>query len=116
MKLFYKYRITEFEIQAEIFMHLKNLWYQVRWEIFDKTIKEMSDNKKWFRQSRFDILVFKNNIAAIIIEVKRTWRSIWKKTRQLEKYEMYNLPILYFNDLNKKDDLVKNINKILSRK
>jgi hypothetical protein len=25
MKLFYKYRITEFEIQAEIFMHLKNL-------------------------------------------------------------------------------------------
>jgi len=110
-----KEQITEFEIQAELYMLLKNKWFIVRWEIVDTEIRKHTNNEKWFRQSRFDLVVFEWDEAKVIIEVKRPWKHFNKWTRQYKKYKMYNLPILCFNDLSKINDIIKFVYEIINK-
>lgn len=94
MNIKYPNKLSEFEIHSDLYNKLKSLWFDVRWEVIDTSIKEISKNKKWFRKSRFDLVIFKNKIATHIIEVKNSKKHTMN-TRQNIKYSMYNLPILY---------------------
>lgn len=90
----YPDKLSEFEIHSELYNKLKLLWFDVRWEVTDTSIKKYCKNKKWFRKSRFDLVIFKDKTATHIIEVKNS-KNHTMNTRQNIKYSMYNLPILY---------------------
>ena len=103
------YKVTEFELQAELYMYLKNKWLEVRWEIVDTYIKQETLNRKWYRQCRFDLVIFNNWVWKVIIEVKKPWKDINKNTRQNMKYKMYNLPLLYINNSKNIENIYKEV-------
>ena len=104
-----KQQVTEFEIQAYLYNELLKRGYEVRWEIVDTSISKELWNKKWFRQSRFDLVIFKEWVAKIIIEVKKPWKKFTLNTRQYSKYKLYWLPIMYFNEYEQLDEILPKI-------
>jgi hypothetical protein len=83
-------RPTEFEMQAELYFHLKRLGLDVRGEVWASHDKE---------GSFFDLVVFRGEHGAVIIEVKNCPSGalrFGKKTRQREKYGKYDLPIVFY--------------------
>jgi len=102
-------RKTEFELQAELYNTLKGLRYEVRGEVgaeFDGL------------GSRLDLVVFVNDHAAVIIEVKDTphMEVVFggKKTRQRLKYEMYGIPVLYYTPDFTEAEMVRKVHDALA--
>lgn len=93
-------RISEFEIQAELYNELKQQGLNVRGEVKAK-------------QSRLDIVVFnEQNKAVCIIEVKsqKKERATQRKYKRVQKYEdLFKLPVL--TCLNRKQ-INETVNKV----
>lgn len=83
-------KVSEFEMQAELYFRLKRLGFDVRGEVTAMYQGE---------RSMFDLVVFVNNQGAVIIEVKNSRADALrygKKTRQNRKYKAYDLPLVYY--------------------
>lgn len=82
---------SEFEVQAEIYSILKNLGYDIRGEV--------STNYN----ARFDLVVFENQTARCLIEVKKNRmienipkrRSNLYRRKQFKKYSNFGIPLIY---------------------
>lgn len=72
----YPKKTSEFEIHSSIFNKLKALGYDVRGEV-------TFINKNGGRNARFDLVIFKNKNAILIIEVKRSFR---RKPVKVDRY------------------------------
>jgi hypothetical protein len=107
MIITYPDKLTEFDIQSKICSFLINSWYDVKWEI---TVRNCS-KIRWQKQCRFDLVIFKDKIAKIIIEVKN-WS--WKiSKRQIIKYYKFWLPVFSFNENDSLDYILLKIKEIL---
>jgi hypothetical protein len=93
MKIKYPKKVSEFEIQAELYSLLKDEeGYDVRGEV------RVDDRKqpKGYRQCRFDLVVYEDKVAKFIIEVKdRKPKNFNKNTRQFKKYSSFGIPLFY---------------------
>jgi len=103
MTIKYPNRVREFEVQAQLYFALRNCGFDARGEVTAK-----ADNG---RNCRFDIAVFDNTQQCVaIIEVKAHTRDRKpKKTRQLEKYESFGLPVYLCRNLHDIDPIVGKI-------
>lgn len=90
--------ICEFVLEPEVFSEsdthcylwgeLRRLGYNVRSEVKVKTSQGKS--------VRFDLVIFKNNLAEHIIEVKGDRRknvSNWENTKQGSTYKKFGIPV-----------------------
>jgi hypothetical protein len=92
MEINYPNKNSEFDIQSKICNYIIKKGYDIKWEI---TIRNCS-NIKGQRQCRFDLVVFKDKIAKLIIEVKN-WN--WKiSKRQILKYSKFWIHIVCYNE------------------
>ncbi len=86
---------TEFEIQAYLYVRLRDMGFNVRGEVRFSDKSEV----KGRRQCRFDIVIYdKHNKPIEIIEVKSAKnpeRVNCETTRQAIKYKMFNMPLTY---------------------
>jgi len=104
MEIQYPEKQSEFEIQATLFNKLVSLGYDVRGEV---TYRDLSA-KKGFKQSRFDVVLFKDKKAILIIEVKNYKKENFE-TRQDIKYRGFGIDVVYLSSLEGIDDLVSYI-------
>lgn len=94
---------SEFEIQAELFFALKNEGFSVRGEVSAK-----NESGK----SIFDLVVFVDDQAEIIIEVKNSPHLALvngKRTKQAKKYNSYGLAVIYHTSLHSVEETVAKI-------
>ncbi|MCK5600442.1 type I restriction enzyme HsdR N-terminal domain-containing protein [Candidatus Pacearchaeota archaeon] len=82
-KIYYPDRVSEFELQAQLYYELKKNRINARGEVKAKN-------------SRLDLVIYnEHNKAIAIIEVKSRKKIVVKKYRQVAKYkELFNLPII----------------------
>lgn len=98
---------SEFELQSELFTELKRLGFNVFGEV-----PAILNGKK----SHFDLVVFEGDQAAVIIEVKNSpCRAIvyGKKTRQMEKYKAYGIPVVVHTTLHTVEKTASKIQQIV---
>ena len=97
-KIPYPARTSEFEIQAELFRGLKQSGYDVRGEV-----KVPCNRETCTKGARFDLVVFKDKQAAVLIEVKSRLTSRGHKpimqTKQYQRYIRFGLPVIYCTNL-----------------
>ena len=107
MKIEYPIFISEFDTQAELCSRLKGLGYDVRGEVRLTDISQ----QKGYREFRFDLVVFKEKEAKIIIEVKRNSKKegFNYNTRQFKKYSLFNIPLIYCFGIEDIEDTIKKI-------
>lgn len=102
-KVFFPDRLSEFEIQSDVYQALKKKGFNVRGEVKAKS-------------SRLDLVVFdKNDGARCIIEVKSRERVRKKprKYRRVQKYEeLFNLPVIVCMNGSQIEQTVKEVEKI----
>lgn len=94
---------SEFEMQAELYFHLKKEGFDVRGEVPAKSL--------WQRSS-FDLVVFFGDYGAVIIEVKNTphWNLVQgKRTAQRVKYERFELPVIYYTTVTPLDSVLSQV-------
>lgn len=99
----YPVKKSEFEIQAEVYNYLKNQNIDVRGEVNMRDI----NGKKGFKQFRFDLVVFQEKKAVLIIEVKSPGHRVERfcNTRQFKKYSALNVGLLVINTFGDKEKL-----------
>jgi len=98
-------RKSEFELQAELFFALKEAGFYVRGEV-----SALNQGKK----SIFDLVVFVDGKAEIIIEVKNTPHLALlcgKQTKQAQKYKTYGLAVIYHTSLHSIIETVEKVKK-----
>jgi hypothetical protein len=102
-KVVYPQRLSEFEVQSDIYQELKKKGFNVKGEVKAKN-------------SRLDIVVFDdNNTAKCIIEVKsrERVRKTPRKYRRVEKYEeLFNLPVIVCMNASQVESTVKQVEDI----
>lgn len=86
-------KISEFEVQAWLFASLKDVGINVRGEVIVHTGLNISG----YKVARFDLVVFKEGKAAMIIEVKDKMprKGVNQDSRQFKKYSSFGLPLYY---------------------
>lgn len=85
---------SEFEIQAWLYSALQSAGFNVRGEVFAKT----GENRRGFKNARFDLVIFRNGIPQMIIEVKDKPTANGKinySGRQYKKYSAFGIPLAY---------------------
>lgn len=100
---------TEFELQALLYFKLKQFGLNVRGEVRAKYKG---------RGSQFDLVVFANGHAAVIIEVKDSPHKEvleGKQTRQSMKYAEYGIPVIYFTTIVSAEEVIKEVLQIVGR-
>lgn len=103
----YPKKYSEFEYHAKLFFALKGLGYDVRGEV---------SSKFKGRKSVFDLVVFNQGGAAVIIEVKNSPHEALvngKKTRQSEKYKEYGIPLLFYTSTIPIEDVLARVESIV---
>jgi hypothetical protein len=102
-KVFYPQRLSEFEVQSDIYQGLKKKGFNVRGEVKAK-------------KSRLDIVVFDdNNTARCIIEVKsrKRERKLTRKYKRVIKYEeLFNLPVIVCTNSSQIEQTLKRVEDI----
>jgi len=101
---------SEFELQAELFSALKTAGYLVRGEVSARL-----NGKK----SIFDLVIFKEDKAVVIIEVKDSpHRAVvyGKKTKQSMQYKAYNLPVIYHTTIHSVQQTLARIERVLAER
>ena len=98
-------KISEFEVQSDLYQELKKLGFNVKGEVKAK-------------YSRLDIVVFDNlNNARIIIEVKSRLRprATIRKYKRVQKYEeLFNLPVLVCINHDQIDETIKKVKELFN--
>ena len=102
-----KDRISEFEVQSDLYQQLKQLGFNVRGEVKAKF-------------SRLHIVVFNNNnIAKCIIEVKsrKRERAAPRKYKRVQKYEeLFRLPVITCINRTQINDTINQVKGIINAK
>jgi hypothetical protein len=102
-------RVQEFEYQARLMNKLIENKIEVR-----GNVSAVKNGKK----SIFDLVVFKGDDPVFILETKNTNHKALlygKKSKQIEKYQEYGLPILICTPLVDEDFIIRIIKKSLSK-
>lgn len=98
-------RISEFEIQSDLYQELKQQGFDVRGEVKAK-------------QSRLDIVVFNEQKKAVcIVEVKsqKKERTTQRKYKRVAKYEeLFKLPVLTCLNRNQITEIVNEVKGIIN--
>lgn len=81
---------SEFEIHAELYSKLIKESLDARGEVKWLTGR----TQKGWKECRCDIVIFKNKIARVIVEVKRVKKDR-NGSRQQMKYSLSGVPLLY---------------------
>ncbi|MDE1999729.1 MAG: hypothetical protein KGI52_12460 [Burkholderiales bacterium] len=87
--------VSEFEVQAEIWARLKGLGIDVRGEV--KARAPFDGCKKHHVTCRFDLVVYQESKAVLIIEVKSgkvRHKDGFDETRQGTRYPCFGLPVV----------------------
>jgi len=100
-------KLSEFEMQATLWVELKRLGYDVRGEV----------PATWRgTKSHFDLVIFVGGQGALIIEVKNSRADAirhGKKTRQTAKYRDYGLPLVFYTSATPLESVIEQINQHL---
>lgn len=101
MKICYPKKQSEFEIHSRLFQKLLDDGFDARAEVLyiDKKAP------KGYRQCRFDIVIFENQVATKIIEVKNYVKTNFD-TRQDKKYSAFGLEIIYCTSIESIEDVI----------
>lgn len=86
---------SEFEIQAYLFAKLKAAGFDVRGEV---QVHGMFGLRKAKASCRFDIVIYENGVATLIIEVKArvvNHKSTVDDTRQGKRYTTFGVPVWF---------------------
>lgn len=100
---------SEFELQAELYFRLKMLGLDVRGEVPSTYQKQ---------RSFFDLVVFRGDFGAVIIEVKNGDAVDFlhgKHTRQRVKYSKYGLPLVIYTTATKIQAVIDEVQHHLSQ-
>jgi len=87
-------KCSEFEVQAWLYSALQAAGFNVRGEVVTKT----GLSQRGFKVARFDLVIFRNGVPQMIIEVKDKPRSdgqINVEGRQYKKYTAFGIPLAY---------------------
>jgi hypothetical protein len=100
---------SEFELQAELYFELKRKGLDVRGEV---------PSRLNGRKSIFDLAIFVNKQAAVIIEVKNSPCLALlngKQTRQAKKYNDYGLPVIFHTSIHSINETVERVLNALQK-
>jgi DNA-binding MurR/RpiR family transcriptional regulator len=91
-------RITEANIQAEFY-------HQCRLKGVECYLEYKHE------QSRFDAIIIKNNDVVLIVEFKsyKTDKKGKTKTKQLDKYRQYGIPVLLITRMNQIEQVIASL-------
>ena len=98
---------SEFEMQADLYFALKRLGYEVRGEVPSRF-----EGKRCI----FDLVIFRGEHAAIIIEVKNSPHLgvlYGKKTKQSVAYSLYEIPLVFFTTATPMEAVIEKIQKLM---
>jgi hypothetical protein len=103
--IYYPNRLSEFEIQSDIYQRIKQSGLEVKGEVKAKN-------------SRLDLVVYDaNNNAICIIEVKSRARArtTEKKYKRVQKYEqLFNLPVIVCTHPSQIEQTVNKVKELLN--
>ena len=107
-------KLSEFEIQAELYYRIKELGFNIRGEVSCFYSENRVTNK-----ARFDLLVLdKDNNPKLIIEVKKRSQlnlSI-RESKQMEKYKITGLECIYCLGQSNIDNCINNVIDYMDRR
>ena len=83
---------SDFDVQAFVWCELRSRGYTVRGEVSSSFVTEVNGKK---RGARFDLVVYKEETAILIIEIKgvKTVENPFTNTIQGTKYPTYGVPV-----------------------
>jgi hypothetical protein len=104
--------ITEFDIQAELFVKLKNDGFYVEGDRRYHSGNQRVFPKMYNLICRFDIVVYRHNKAIAIIETKRPdiAKTQTLDTYQGVKYRQFGVPVVQFYDIADYQKLIEFLN------
>lgn len=109
----YPARTSEFEIQAELFQDLKQLGYDIHGEV-----PTSWNRRTGTKGARFDLVIFRNKRAAVLIEVKSHLAGRSHKpttqTKQYQRYSQYGLPVIYCTNLTQIEETIAKVECIFA--
>lgn len=100
-------KLSEFDIQADLYSDLKKLGYIVGGEVSAKTS---------LGKIRIDIVVFKRGSATVLIEVKDSeYLTLLngKQSRQIRKYKDCEIPFILYTTTIPKEVVIEIVHKIM---
>lgn len=86
----YPLKPSEFEVQASLYNALKNAGLDVRGEVKVKGRPEYGIN---YRGARFDLVVYRDQVPVILIEVKKS-QNAKSNTNQLTRYRKWGYRVM----------------------
>ena len=111
----YPSRLTEFESHALIYNYLRGVLAGSGYTVHCDVKAECSTTISRRKGCRFDLVIFSpRKKPVIIIEIKRQREDCRSDTRQIERYRSYGVPLIYFWDLRKLQDLKGTVKRLIA--
>lgn len=110
-------RESEFDVQAQIWSSLRDLGLDVRGEV--KTRAKFEGCRKSSVTCRFDLVVYAQGEAVLIIEVKArpvSHKSAFTDTRQGLRYPCFGIPVVVAYGMGSVDEVISHAMTLCGKK